>query len=317
MFLTMYDISGIEEFLDRALKSLSCYLVQPPRCLGYYEVGDGWWFRWGSYHHLSSTSKGLEDLLVLNTHLMALVGFSEAVWRGICRWCQEPLAKGLKALENLLEDFQRSDGYFYYSLRLKKNRVDEDIIHPTAIGYHSLSTKLMFRIAIQTGNRRLLDAALRGCDYIVRSLATENLKSKIISVDTVSALIYAYNITKSDHYLWKAINILNSNLKIYLVGYMPLERLNPLPPPRLSIHNWNDLQAMHLIYEDSNSVDILIYVNSKTMITVEKLNNIFGKTISSCRNISIENLSKGLYLESPCEVPIELDRGIYIVKISR
>ena len=75
-----YELIGDSRYLKGALKALECYNVQPPNCLGYIDLGNGLkWFRWGSRHFLSTDPQGRENLMVLNTHLMAVLSFNEAV----------------------------------------------------------------------------------------------------------------------------------------------------------------------------------------------------------------------------------------------
>ncbi|WP_291767565.1 hypothetical protein [Caldivirga sp. UBA161] len=160
-----FELTGDSRYLKGALKALECYNVQPPNCLGYIDLGNGLkWFRWGSRHFLSSDPQGWENLMVLNTHLMAVLSFSEAYIRGLCSECIRDALSGVEAIVRLSSEFQRSDGYLYYSLYSKAHMGEgEDDKYPPYRGYSLLSSRLALKSSIYLNNNELYDIAKRAC----------------------------------------------------------------------------------------------------------------------------------------------------------
>lgn len=160
-----YELTGDSRYLNGALKALNCYNTQPPNCLGYIDLGGGLrWFRWGSRHFLSTDPQGWENLMVLNTHLMAVLSFSEAYVRGLCSDCLNHALSGVNAVIKLSRDFQRGDGYLYYSLYSKAHMgSDEDDKYPPYRGYSLLSSRLALKASIYLNNAELYSIAAKAC----------------------------------------------------------------------------------------------------------------------------------------------------------
>lgn len=160
-----FELAGDGRYLEGALRALKCYTVQPPHCLGYIDLGGGLrWFRWGSRHFLSTDPQGWENLMVLNTHLMGVLSMAEAGVRGLCDWCLGEARNGLEAFKRMLGEFQRSDGYLYYSL-YSKSRMGpgEDDKYPPYRGYSLLSSRLAMKAAIYLNDQGAYEAAKRAC----------------------------------------------------------------------------------------------------------------------------------------------------------
>ncbi|MFP3301311.1 MAG: D-glucuronyl C5-epimerase family protein [Caldivirga sp.] len=160
-----FELTGDSRYLDGALKALECYLTQPPNCLGYIDLGGGMrWFRWGSRHFLSTDPQGWENLMVLNTHLMAVLSFAEAHIRGLCGSCLSHALSGVKAIIKLADKFQRGDGYLYYSLYSREHMGEgEDDRYPPYRGYSLLSSRLALKASMYLGDDKLYDMAKRAC----------------------------------------------------------------------------------------------------------------------------------------------------------
>ncbi|MGC8569825.1 MAG: hypothetical protein ACP5L1_00670 [Caldivirga sp.] len=160
-----FELTGDSRYLKGALKALECYNVQPPGCLGYIDLGNGLkWFRWGNRHFLSTDPQGWENLMVLNTHLMAVLSFTEAYVRGLCSECVKHALSGVEAVVRLSHEFQRSDGYLYYSLYSKAHMGEnEDDKYPPYRGYSLLSSRLALKASIYLNHDELYSIAKKAC----------------------------------------------------------------------------------------------------------------------------------------------------------
>jgi hypothetical protein len=230
-----YQLTGVEIFRERALKALECYTIQPPRCLGYYEVDEegGLFFRWGSYHYLSTDPEKREDLRVLNTHLMGVVGLLEGWVLEGCEWCREYALRGVKGLKGLIKEFCREDGYLYYSLYTKRAIGEyEDRVRPHFLGYHVLSSRLLLRVANLLRDRELAHYGELACRH-----ALSRLGEISSSVELVSCLVELYRWKRADDTLHTLDRVVRATKpRISLLGYAlgELDDLSAIPPKIVS-----------------------------------------------------------------------------------
>jgi len=281
-----YQILGVEELRSRALNALRCYTEQPPKCLGFYEAGDGIWFRWGSYHYLSRDPEGREDLYVLNTHLMGLVGFSEAWLFDGCMWCKEYALKGLRGLMNLLGEFQRRDGYLYYSLFNKEIYGElEDQIMPHTLGYHTLSSRYILRISYLLNKQDLVRYGDLGCRY---SLEKYFGGRRDIRDELIRCLLELYRAMREK----RSLEIIDEVLRtepwppLRILGLEINEIMDNIIPPKIISANNNS--TILLIENKKDEALYYIYPSGIDKIVLSK--KIFlNRKIVEIKDLEIEN----------------------------
>ncbi|MGC9010312.1 MAG: hypothetical protein ACP5I7_06855 [Sulfolobales archaeon] len=284
-----YQVLGIEDLRSRALNALRCYIEQPPRCLGFYETrGGGIWFRWGSYHYLSRDPEGKEDLYVLNTHLMGLVGLSEAWFFDGCTWCREYALKGLRGLMNLLSDFQRRDGYLYYSLFNKEIYGEsEDQVMPHTLGYHTLSSRYILRLSYLLRNPDLIKYGDLGCQY---SLEKYFGGRRDIRDELVRCLLELYRATREKRSLETIEKILREDpqppLKILGLGLDEIMD-NIIPPKIISVNNNSTIL---LIENKIDEALYYVYSSGVSKLVIDK-KILPSKKIIEIKDLEIEDLS--------------------------
>ena len=282
-----YQIIGLEILKEKALNALKCFLVEPPQCLGFYEVGNGIWFRWGSYHYLSRRQDKKEDLLVLNTHLMGVVGFAEACVYGDYEEYCDYAKKGLKALKNLLHLFKRSDGYFYYSLYTKDRFGEkEDVLRPVTRGYHVLSSTLMIRAGRLLKEQLFVEEGLNGCIY-----AYENYVKKGdvgLAHELVKCLVEGYRALHKHEILDIIADVMSVyDKELIIPGYMLNEVSNGYLTPTLKVVD--DVKTV-LLEDRSNEFSYLVYSKSGGSVIFSSKRFPCGVKLS-VNKIEVENRS--------------------------
>jgi hypothetical protein len=269
VFETLYrlhQISGSDILRRKALKALECFIKQPPKCLGFYDTGRGGvWFRWGSYHYLSKDPEGKEDLFVLNTHLMGVVGLLEGWYYDKCEWCHKYAEEGVKGLRNMINDFQREDGYLYYSLYNKERfGIYEDKLLPHTIGYHVLSSRLILRTALFTKDLFLASVGEKGCVYAEMIL---NEGRKDLRDELIRCLIELYRIKRDPKFINKIDEILNRHpdrpLRIF--GLFLDEIYNNIIPPQIKI---SDDVTIVLLDARDGSAEYYVKANERSSLII-------------------------------------------------
>ncbi|MEM1610242.1 MAG: D-glucuronyl C5-epimerase family protein [Sulfolobales archaeon] len=282
-----YDIFGLEELREKALRSLECYVRQPPECLGFYETKKGgWWFRWGSYHYLSRDPLKREDLYVLNTHLMGVMGLLEGYRYLGCESCLKHAMKGVEALEELLDEFMRSDGYMFYSLYNKERFGElEDTIMPHLIGYHLLSTRLLLRSSyLLEGERirkRFMDYGYRGCEYGYRKYLDGK---RDLWRELVRCFIELYRLTNEKDYIYKIDRIIRKNIEsIKIYGLFIDEIRDRFLPPII-----RSKKEFTVALLDNSHGESRYYINSKDLVSLEISSKMHSnKTLSEIIDLKI------------------------------
>ncbi len=278
-----YQLLGLNDLRIKALNALRCYLEQPPKCLGHYNIsGRGIWFRWGSYHYLSRDPEGKEDLYVLNTHLMGLVGLSEAWFIEKCDWCREYALEGLKGLKNLIKDFQRSDGYLYYSLFNKELFGEaEDKIMPFTLGYHTLSARYILRISYLLGEEKLVNYGEKACKYSLEKFFSGR---RDIRDELIRCLVELYRAGGDE----ETIDLIDKVIReapdppFTLIGYGLGDVVGVFIPPK--IRSVNNSSIIILLNNTLSEAEYLIYPISSDIVILE------NKYLPSGKYIEVEDV---------------------------
>ena len=286
-----YDLFRVEELRDKALRALECYTKQPPECLGFYETRrGGWWFRWGSYHYLSRDPEKKEDLYVLNTHLMGVVGLLEGYRYLDCENCLRHAMRGIEALEELLEEFARSDGYLFYSLYNKERFGDlEDVIMPHTIGYHLLSTRLLLRAAYlldeEAIRKKFMSYGVRGCEYGYRRYLSGR---RDLWRELVRCFVELYRLTGDEEYIRRIDRVTREvNEDIRATGlFIDETRHRFLPPLIRSSEEYSIL----LLDNDHDEASYYVYSKNQIMLQVSS-KKLLGRSISEIRDLRIKSLA--------------------------
>lgn len=243
-----YQLLGEEALKNYSLKALECFLIQPPKCLGFYEVGGGMWFRWGSYHYLSTEPDKRENLLVLNTHLMGVDGFAEAcLLTGNSSYC-EYAERGVQALKGVLNDLRDSSGYFHYGLYTKiAYGGSERELRPDLLGYHVLSSTLMTKIGRLLRHFELVELGTEGCMYGYKELTRGRVD---ISQSLAKCFVECYKAQQKAEYLDLLLKTLShSKESLRVLGYT-LDECDGCFPPAVRIRG--DAKALLLLSRDTS-----------------------------------------------------------------
>lgn len=308
-----FELIGDSRYLKGAVKALECYLTQPPNCLGYIDLGNGLkWFRWGSRHFLSSDPQGWENLMVLNTHLMAVLSFSEAYVRGLCSECVNHALSGVEAIISLSGEFQRSDGYLYYSLYSKMHMGEgEDDKYPPYRGYSLLSSRLALKASIYLNNSELYNIAKRACLLGYRNV----INGKWSEYEAVARCLSLLYLKEGGDLLNMLMNILKTaherGVRVIVNGYGVEDALYAQYQPAVLIQG--DAQ---LIYVGPRQGKLLIaaYSREASRILVRGYGSLSGHGVT-VRGISIEytngeaNVSGG-EVELKGEALISIDEDV-------
>ena len=311
-----YQLTGINMLKEKALRALECYIKQPPVCLGYYEVNSngGVFFRWGSYHYLSTDPEKRENLYVLNTHLMGVVGLLEGWILEKCEWCRDYALKGIRGLKSLIRKFSRSDGYLYYSLHSKRLRgLLEDKLHSRFLGYHTLSSKLLLRAANFLSDEELAHYGEQGCKYSFNRYFNGN---KGIEAELLKCLVELYR--------WKRtigiLSIIKSIVElrrpsILVLGYSldELDDLSVIPPGFMLTSS--DLLTL-LLSARGSELEYYVYAYSPVKLIIEERALPCGKDVIPVevrggilyenKEVQAEQVENGFKLEIPPEKPLIL-----------
>lgn len=259
-----HRIFGLGGLRERALDALRCFVTQPPECLGYYETGRGGiWFRWGSYHYLSRDPEGREDLFVVNTHLMGVVGMFEG-WRYAgCEWCRHYGEEGLRGLRNMIGVLQRGDGYIFYSL-FNRERIGEreDVLVPHAVGYHTLSSRLILRASSLSGDSSLVESGVRGCLY---SLEMFRRGRRDLREELLRCLVEMYRNKRRE-----ALDMIDSvatgpGRPLAIIGYSLDEVREDVIPPRMAL---SGEVSVVLLDTREDSLEYYVYMSRGSRIEV-------------------------------------------------
>ena len=185
--------------------------------------------------------------MVLNTHLMAVLSFSEAYVRGLCSECIKHALSGVEAVIKLSGEFQRSDGYLYYSLYSKNHMgEEEDDKYPPYRGYSLLSSRLALKASIYLNNNALYDIAKRAClmgynnvihgkwseyEAVARCLSllylkesTSDLLSKLMSVLRIAhergvrVIVNGYDVENALYAQYQPATLIQGNVQLVYVG---------------------------------------------------------------------------------------------------
>ncbi|MEZ0289794.1 MAG: hypothetical protein ABWJ42_01735 [Sulfolobales archaeon] len=298
-----YQILGSEALREKALESLKCFITQPPECLGYYTFREGGlWFRWGSYHYLSRDPEGREDLYVLNTHLMGVVALLEARLLEACDWCEYYAREGVKAVVGLLREFQREDGYLYYSLYNKERFGEkEDLIMPHTIGYHTLSSRLMIRAGRIAGERVLVESGLRGCRHSIKRLyeGRYDLRDEILR-----CLVEFYRFS-SDRSVIREIDEISRRIiyrkPVAQLGYSIDESSRAILPPAIRLPREIESIVILLLEDKEDHLKYYLYTPQRVVVEIIPRKLPSGRVVKY-RQVDIESLGGESREKSPCEM---------------
>lgn len=303
-----YQLTGVEAFRDAALKALECYVTQPPECLGYYRVDErgGIFFRWGSYHYLSTEHDKRENLGVLNTHLMGVVALLEGWVLEKCSWCKHYALMGVQGVKSLINEFMRGDGYLHYGL-YTKNRfgVDEDVKRPDLIGYHTLSTRLLLRIANILRDEELFSYASKALRHSLNKFFN---RFKGIGAELLRCLVEYYRWYR-DSQILRIIErvVVDGNISSLFLGYTldELDNLSAIPP---AIYLRAGQASMLLLNTSNNSYLYYVYSFSPNAVVVEERMLPSGRTI---KPLNVECKVLGDEDEGACSVS-KMEKGFEV-----
>ena len=195
------------------------------------------------------------------------------------RLVQNYALMGVQGVKSLINEFMRSDGYLHYGL-YTKNRfgVDEDVKRLDLIGYHTLSTRLLLRIANILRDEELFSYASKALRYSLNRLFNG---FKGIGAELLRCLVEYYRWYRDSQILRTIESVtVDGNISSLLLGYTPdeLDNLSAIPP---ATYLRTGQASMLLLNTSNNSYLYYVYSFSPNAVVVEERMLPSGRPIKS------------------------------------